>query len=289
MTDPVLAHDTDYGRMYSRTVGGTAEVPSITTVLGVEDSGGDVLRTWYGKQALIEAWNHPRIAAAVAGDFRAQWAVEKECRTAGHRRSMESAARGDRVHAYAEAVARHQLGETDEIPVKEARDVLIEHDEIAWADSFDHWWTSWEVEPLLPEATVWNEEHRYAGTTDLYCRINGLRVLLDYKNKRVEPNSRLGPPSPKTPVVAQMHAAAHGTERHIAAGDSWEPVTLRPQLLMAVMVTNVGVFPYRTADVDDERPWRKFQHLRLLWQDQVDERIDGNPMFVPVVPPPSAR
>ena len=65
--DPVLAHETPHGRMYSRTVGGAPVVPSITNILGVEDSG-DVLRNWYGKQAVIEAWDHPRVSDAVGGD-----------------------------------------------------------------------------------------------------------------------------------------------------------------------------------------------------------------------------
>lgn len=289
MTDPALAHTTDHGRMYSRTLGGTPEVPSITTVLGVEDAGGDLLRGWYGKQALIEAWGHPDTLDAVNGDQRARWRIEKACKTAGTRRSLESAARGDRIHDYAEQRARHTLGEVDDTTVKQARELLAEHGEIDWADSFDQWWGRWQVEPLLPEATVWNEEHRYAGTTDLYCRINGLLVLLDYKNKLVEPNSRFGPPTPKPPVVAQLHAAAHGTERHILDGDRWEPVSLRPQLLMAVMVSNKGVYPYRVADVSDPRPWRKFRNLRQLWQDQVDEAGGDIPMFRPVAPPPSAR
>ena len=104
--DPVLAHETPHGRMYSRTVGGAPVVPSITNILGVEDSG-DVLRNWYGKQAVIEAWDHPRVSDAVGGDQRARWAIEKAVKDAGARRAEEAAERGSRVHFYAEQKARH--------------------------------------------------------------------------------------------------------------------------------------------------------------------------------------
>lgn len=286
--DPVLAHDTAHGRMYSRTVGGAPVVPSITNILGVEDSG-DVLRNWYGKQAVIEAWDHPRLADAAGGDQRARWAIEKAVKDAGARRAEEAAERGSRVHFYAEQKARHQLGAATPSDVRAAYDTLAAHGETAWAVSLDEWWTAWQVTPIFPEATLWNEVDGYAGTTDLYCSINGVLALIDYKNKIHDPNGRFGPPTPKPQVEQQLHAAAFATERHVEAEGRWVQVSLRPQLLIAAMVTDNGVFPYTVAGMNDPRPFLKFQTLRQLWQDRCDETTSGEPKFRPLVPPPSVR
>ena len=93
--------------------------------------------------------------------------------------------------------------------------------------------------PIFPEATLWNEVDGYAGTTDLYCSINGVLALIDYKSKLLQ-NGRFGPPTPKPQVEQQLHAAAFATERHVESEHRWVPVSLRPRLLIAAMVTDNG-------------------------------------------------
>ena len=45
MTAPLLAHATDYGRMYARSTSAQFSVPSITTVIGQQPHGLD---GWFG-------------------------------------------------------------------------------------------------------------------------------------------------------------------------------------------------------------------------------------------------
>jgi hypothetical protein len=188
--------------------------------------------------------------------------IEKAVKDAGARRAGKAAERGSRVHFYAEQKARHRLGEASTDDVRAAYETLAAHGETAWATSFDEWWSAWQVTPIFPEATLWNETDGYAGTTDLYCSINGVLALIDYKNKVYGPNGRFGPPTPKPQVEQQLHAA---------------------------MVTDNGVFPYTVAGMNDPRPFQKFQTLRQLWQDRYDETISAEPKFRPLVPPPSVR
>ena len=145
---------------------------------------------------------------------------------AGARRAEEAAERGSRVHFYAEQKARHQLGEATTDDVRAAYDTLAAHGETAWAVSLDEWWTAWQVTPIFPEATLWNEVDGYAGTTDLYCSINGVLALIDYKSKLLQ-NGRFGPPTPKPQVEQQLHAAAFATERQERIRSAMRPPVSR--------------------------------------------------------------
>src|SRR5699024_11667841 len=66
----------------------------------------------------------------------------------------DAAARGDRVHNYAEQVALRALGKPHSLA--ETRDTLAEHNESRFADRFDEWWDNFQVKPLAAEITVWN-------------------------------------------------------------------------------------------------------------------------------------
>jgi len=47
--------------------------------------------------------------------------------------------------------------------------------------SYLEWAKGKEIEPILCEAQLVSEVWRYGGTVDMYCRINGVYTLLDYK------------------------------------------------------------------------------------------------------------
>src|SRR5690625_3338691 len=106
MTAPRLAHATEFGRMYSRSPSTPPEVPSITTVIGEEakDRTG-----WAGHMATSELINDARLGGAVGSpsDLRA---LARRASSAAERFRDAAAARGDRVHAYAEQVALAALG-----------------------------------------------------------------------------------------------------------------------------------------------------------------------------------
>lgn len=47
--------------------------------------------------------------------------------------------------------------------------------------SFIDWFEKTRPEVIAFEFTVWSEKYRYAGTVDLYCRINGIPWIVDFK------------------------------------------------------------------------------------------------------------
>lgn len=47
--------------------------------------------------------------------------------------------------------------------------------------SFIDWFEKTRPEVIAVEFTVWSEKHRYAGTVDLYCLIDGIPWIVDFK------------------------------------------------------------------------------------------------------------
>lgn len=47
--------------------------------------------------------------------------------------------------------------------------------------SFIEWFEKTRPEVIAFEFTVWSEKYRYAGTVDLFCRINGVPWIVDFK------------------------------------------------------------------------------------------------------------
>lgn len=54
-------------------------------------------------------------------------------------------------------------------------------DEIECVLSFSEWFKKNRPEVIAYEFTVWSEKHRYAGTVDLYCIINRIHWIIDFK------------------------------------------------------------------------------------------------------------
>ena len=81
--------------------------------------------------------------------------------------------------------------------VHEAAEQLILGNEVSWMDEFGNakysqivwemilkfhdFWTTHKPELISAEEFVWSDEHRYAGTADIVCKINGETWLLDIK------------------------------------------------------------------------------------------------------------
>ncbi|OFI39037.1 cytochrome [Arthrobacter sp. SW1] len=278
MTDPLLAHATDYGRMYARSTTEGFSVPSITTVIGQQAHSLDGWFGYMGANSLANDPDLPRLLGSPAG---LRQAVNKAAKAAEVYRD-DAAQRGDRVHNYCEQVALRALGR--EHRVEESRDILASHGEQAFAARFDEWWELYRVEPLAPEITVWNSSVGYAGTLDLVARINGRICLIDYKTKGTNRDGTVKALDDK--VVMQLVAGMKAEESLVdPVAGQWEPWKYgEDPVLLAVAIGETEVRPQRANPEVLKHHWWKFCALKRVW-DMSAEVSTAGPALLGIAPP----
>jgi hypothetical protein len=157
------------------------DLPSVTTVLEV--IAKPALGPWYAKEerryfeaAMLEVLSKPGardpeyVLAAVAKAVTGVKAADREKQLA--------ATIGTAVHAGIEWHLRTRLGE-DAGPEPDLPDAA------AWAvESWKDWAAKVALEPLAIERTVYCLHCGYAGTLDLYARVEGIPTVLDWKTGR---------------------------------------------------------------------------------------------------------
>jgi hypothetical protein len=285
MTDPRLAHATEFGRMYSRSLSQPPLVPSITTVIAQEAQD---MTGWSGHMAATELINDTRLSSALGspGDLRN---LARHAAAAAERFRDSAAARGDRVHQYAEQVALSGLGHSADPGA--ARTVLAEHGESRFADRFDQWWELYQVTPIAAEVTVWNDTVGYAGTLDLVAEIGGRTCILDFKTKGLGRDGRAKPL--RNSVVMQLVAGMRAEEMLVdPASGTWEPWPYRGDegelpLLMAVAISEAEVVPVQANAAGLRAHWRKFWALRQVWEHSRAIAEQGHALRT-LGPPPAA-
>ncbi|MCD1144061.1 cytochrome [Kocuria sp. LUK] len=279
MTQPRLAEQTEYGRMYARSTSEQATVPSITTVISraAHDLGG-----WYGYTAAQAAVRDDRLRQALGSPAQLR-AVVRDAAKAAERHRDAAAARGDRVHSYAEQIALRAMGRPHR--AAEARATLAEHGEERFASRFDEWWDLYAPEPLAVEVTVWNSTVGYAGTLDLVARIAGRTCLIDYKTKGTDRDGRVKALDPK--VVTQLVAGLKAEEQLVDAETGrWEPWAHGDaDLLLGVAIGETEVVPVQAVPAVLEAHWYKFCALHRVWTHETALAAAG-PALRPVPPPP---
>lgn len=279
MTQPRLASQTPYGRMYSRAEGRDPEVPSITTVIGGEanDLGG-----WYGYSAAQALVSDPQLRDALVDPRRRRTLVNHAAKAAERHRD-DAAQRGDRVHDYCEQLALRAMGR--EHRAEQARQTLAEHRESRFADSADQWWELYRPEPLAAEITVWNSTVGYAGTLDLVARIGGKVCLIDYKTRGTDRNGRVKAPDGK--VVTQLVAGLKAEESLVdAASGQWQPWEYsRAEVLMAVAIGETEAVSVQAVPEQLPAHWFKFCALAKVWARNAEIEAGGHPLR-PLPPPP---
>lgn len=278
MTQPELAHATDFGRMYSRSLTSLPEVPSITTVIG--QAAAD-LTGWAGHLAARAVVEDPRLGSAVGSPAQLRQ-IARDASDAAARFRDAAAERGDRVHGYAEQVALRALGHPHR--VREARESLAEHGEGGFADRFDEWWEQYGVRPLAPEVTVWNATVGYAGTLDLVAEIGGRTCVIDYKTKGTTRDGRVKPLDPK--VAMQLAAGAQAEEQlvdaQVGTWQAWEHP--KDVMLLAVALGETEVVTQQVQEAVLPTAWHRFWALRQVWESH--HRMGGlGPSLRPVPPP----
>lgn len=281
MTQPSLAHSTEFGRMYSRSRGGVPEVPSITTVIGQEHKD---LTGWAGHMATSELIRDGRLSAAVGSPSQLR-GLAREATTAAERFRDAAAARGDRVHHYAEQIALRELGEAH--TADQAREVLTSHGEVRYADRLDEWWELYGVRPLAAEVTVWNAAVGYAGTLDLIAEIGGRPCLIDFKTKGLTREGRAKPLNES--VVMQLVAGLQAEEQLVDAEAGtwarWEYGREAEPVLIAVAVSEAETVAVQAAPERLPAHWQKFWALRQVWE-RCRSAVEAGPALRPITPPP---
>lgn len=281
MTQPALAHATDYGRMYSRSVSAPPEVPSITTVIGQEHKD---MTGWAGHMAVTELIQDARLAGAVGSAAQLK-TLARQASSAAERFRDAAAERGDQVHNYAEQVALRELGRAHE--AEQAREALAARGETRFADRFDEWWELYGVTPVAAEVTVWNQSVGYAGTLDLIAEIGGRLCIVDFKTKGLTRDGRAKPLSES--VVMQLVAGMQAEEQLVdPAAGTWEPWRFAQQdpVLMGVAISEAEVVPLQARPEALKSHWYKFWALRQVWE-HARVTASAGPSLRPIAPPPA--
>ena len=157
------------------------QLPSVTTILDV--IAKPALGPWYAKQerryfetAMLEVLSKPGardpeyVLSAVVDAVGGVKAADRE--------KQRAATIGTAIHAGIEWQLRTRLGE-------DAGPEPVLPDAAAWAvESWKDWAKSIALEPLAIERTVYCEACGYAGTLDLYARVEGALTVLDWKSGR---------------------------------------------------------------------------------------------------------
>lgn len=285
MTDPRLAHATEFGRMYSRSLSSPPELPSITTVIAQEAKD---MTGWASHMAVTELIHDHRLPQAMGtpGQMRS---LARDASSAAERFRDAAAVRGDRVHAYAEQRALEALGQQGD--PEAARRTLEAHGEDRYADRFDEWWDLFGVTPLAAEVTVWNHSVGYAGTLDLVAEIGGRTCLIDFKTKGLGRDGRAKPMNDA--VVMQLVAGLRAEEKlDDAESGTWSPwpyAQADPEpVLLAVGISEAEVVPMQASPETLRSHWRKFWALRQVWE---HSRIatEAGPALRGIGPPPPDR
>ncbi len=256
----------------------TPRVPSITTVISQQAASLD---GWIGYMAATAVTQHPGLGGAVGNPGQLRTLVRESANAAEQYRDA-AAARGDRVHHYCEQVSLRVLDRPHEFDA--ARAALAEHGEEKFADRFDEWWQQYQVTPIAPELTVWNESVGYAGTLDLVATIGGRLCLIDYKTKGTDRHGRVKGLDPR--VVMQLVAGLKAEESIVdESAGTWEPWQYGADpILLGVAVGETEVLTLRANPDVLKYHWFKFCSLRRLWQASQEASEAGTPLL-PIAPP----
>lgn len=278
MTQPALAHATEFGRMYARSLSDAPSMPSITTVIAQQSTSLD---GWIGYMAATSLSQHPKLAEAVSNPSQLRTIV-RDASNAAEKYRNAAASRGDRVHFYCEQVSLRAMGRAHRMP--EARAALAENGEENFAARFDQWWELYQVEPVAPEITVWNHSLGYAGTLDLVARIGGRLCLIDFKTKGTDRNGSVKPMDDK--VVMQLAAGMKAEESLVDAdAGTWAPWHYgEDPILLGVGIGETEVRAMRANPEVLKYHWFKFCALRRLWQTAADTSSAGTALL-PIAPP----
>lgn len=195
---------------------GDREFLSVTTILGVMDK--PALMFWSAEQAALAAIHSESTWRGMLADDDPDCPHDdptrcdalKWLRDARFRRpkGVRSATElGTMVHAACEEYAL--------TGVKPDVDPEVQ----PFLDRFDEWLHRFQPEYQATEVTVYHPQLGYAGTTDAFLTIDGVRYIVDYKSTRKAVDGR-GKPTTPYPEQVALQLAAYRWATHAAV---WRP------------------------------------------------------------------
>lgn len=222
MTSPKLsiASSTYGGRGYADVFGvnGGKPLMSITTALGVLDKPG--VRNWERQQIAAFAVTHVDEIAAKDQEvgYRYLMAVPKfltpekhdeldygvDLWNAAEYALNEAANAGTWIHTYIED---HLLGKFPEDPIRD--------DHYQMVTAFHEWESQHDIEVISTERTVYGDG--YAGTADLFAKIDGVVTLIDWKSSsavRDSHKAQLGAIGAAITTAREVGADTSGAVKH---------------------------------------------------------------------------
>lgn len=305
MTAPQLAHTFDWGRMYSRVRGGVPEVPSITTVLDVLAQD---LEWWEALCAVNACMDNAerlvRIREMPGGP--PMWAEERRAKdwlmAAAERDRQAASVRGDAVHDYAETYALRVMGQATDEDVQRHWKKCEAAGVLDYVASFHSFWMDYSPVPVQAEATVWNHEVGYAGTTDLICTIRSggqdYLSVLDWKTRKAlfKRNGQAKEHDLHDYTGMQLASAVYAEEVWVPGAspeqDRWVPFPYAPEVGLAVAIAPDG-YSVRQYDIYHPLVWSTFRALRAAWDFTqegaltMSPKLSGPDAIKPLTPRPA--
>ena len=107
-------------------------------------------------------------------------------------------------------------------PVKH---VDVTEDAQGHLDAVERWFDRWEPDVEASEMVIFNDQLKYAGTLDMIAEVGGRKILIDFKTKQDDRDSKGRPRMPSVPEACLQlaayrhatHAVPHRDPRHVFA------------------------------------------------------------------------
>lgn len=137
-------------------------VPGVSAIKSMYPA--PALENWFKKATAEYCVDHVDAVSALAERDR-EGAIEL-VKGATSRHSKKAAGRGTEVHALCEQVMRDLLeGKKSSFQVTK--------DDMMYLRNFARFIKEFNVKPVMVETTIWDHDHRFAGTFDLLAKIDG--------------------------------------------------------------------------------------------------------------------
>jgi hypothetical protein len=224
------------------------QVPGVSAIKGMLPA--PALENWYKKATAEYCVDHiDEVKALAAKDKQGAVDLVKDATT---RHSKSAASKGTDVHALSEQLMRDKME-----GVKSTFRATKE--EMRYLRNLARFISEFEVEPVRVETTVWSQEHEYAGTFDLMCRLKGWDGLyiVDYKSgaSGVYPDAGIQQTGYRW---ADSYIDEDGNFQDMPEVAGAFGMWLRPD--------GWALYPLKT----DETMWETFLHLRATYRYTVE-------------------